>query len=82
MAAEIAGRSPHATNNPAYVGKKIWTRKTRGERRQCGKVTGTMRCQLAGCNGVRLSVLWKDGHRTRPCSKGCGTRPNGDLEIL
>lgn len=80
MVNALIGDAKNAANE--YVGKKIWTRKTPGEKRQCGKVTGTLRCQMEGCTGVRLNVLWKDGHRTRPCSKGCGEKPNGDLEIL
>jgi hypothetical protein len=36
-----------------------------------GKTTGASHsCTMEGCNGKRISVLWEDGKRTRPCSKG------------
>jgi hypothetical protein len=28
------------------------------------------RCQMEGCNGLRISVRWADGKHTFPCSKG------------
>jgi hypothetical protein len=77
MVRDLTGAAPA----PEYVGKKVWSRKTKGERQKCGTVTATARCQMEGCNGVRLYVRWRDGHQTRPCSKGCEARANGDLEI-
>lgn len=38
---------------------------------ELGYVTGgTRRCQLEGCTGTRVDVLWADGRTTRPCTKG------------
>lgn len=28
-------------------------------------------CQMEGCTGMRMRVLWPDGKVTYPCSKGC-----------
>jgi hypothetical protein len=37
-----------------------------------GVTTGAheRRCQMEGCNGLRISVRWADGKHTFPCSKG------------
>jgi len=36
-----------------------------------GHTTGsTHRCQLEGCTGIRVTVRWRDGKHTHPCSKG------------
>lgn len=47
-----------------------------------GDIIGTTPCALEGCRGIRLIVRWPDGKSTRPCSKGCETRPDGDLQIM
>ena len=47
-----------------------------------GVVTsGGYRCSMEGCTGLRLPVTWSDGHRSRPCTKGLTTRPDGNLQI-
>ena len=39
-----------------------------GER---GVTTGRRyRCRMGGCPGTRIEVMWTDGKRTRPCSRG------------
>jgi hypothetical protein len=40
-----------------------------------GKSTGTttgsrQTCRLSGCTGIRITVRWKDGKHTYPCTKG------------
>jgi len=36
-----------------------------------GRTTGGERhCQIEGCKGTRLGVLWSDGKLTFPCTKG------------
>jgi hypothetical protein len=49
-----------------YQGHKVKTR----DGSQTGEVKGTRRCQMEGCLGVRLRVVWADGHVTYPCTKG------------
>lgn len=39
------------------------------------------RCRMEGCTGLRLPVTWPDGKRTRPCTKGMVSRPDGQLQI-
>lgn len=78
MLAAIAGQQ---TNDAGYIGKKVYSRKTKGERQQRGAVTNTSICRLDGCGGCRLHVKWADGHYTYVCAKGVRDRPNGDLEI-
>ena len=47
-----------------------------------GRVTsGGYRCSMEGCTGLRLPVTWPDGKRSRPCTKGMITRPDGHLQI-
>jgi hypothetical protein len=51
--------------------------------KRCGKVCWYARpCQLAGCNGVRLMVRWKDGKVTYPCTKGMKIRKDGHWQIM
>jgi hypothetical protein len=39
--------------------------------RECGVATGgSKRCQMEGCNGLRVCVRWENGKKTWPCSKG------------
>lgn len=48
-------------------GQVVWNR----GRTQFGKPTGSEhRCQLAGCNGVRVAVKWPDNKISFPCSRG------------
>lgn len=43
-----------------------------------GTATGSVhRCQLAGCNGARISVRWAGNHTTFPCSKGMRVGADG-----
>jgi hypothetical protein len=56
---------------------KVWNR---GDT-ECGKVTATRRCSLAGCTGTRLRVKWPGGRWTWPRTKGLVERADGDLEI-
>ncbi len=47
--------------------KFIWDR----EKIEQGRVSGGTRiCRLEGCTGLRIRVVWPDGHWTWPCSKG------------
>lgn len=41
--------------------------------KQKGLVRGRRDCQLAGCNGMQLLVVWADGKRTWPCTRGMET---------
>jgi len=48
-----------------------------------GEVTGSVRrCQMAGCNGVRIMVRWPNGKVTWPCSRGLQTRRDGAWQIM
>ncbi len=38
-------------------------------------------CRLEGCRGWRLGVLWPDGRRTYPCTRGLFVRPDGNLQL-
>ena len=53
------------------------------EERLKGRATGrSSRCSLGGgCSGVRVSVVWDDGRRSRPCSEGLRALPDGSYEI-
>ena len=43
----------------------------RGAKKPSGRTTGkASRCRMDGCPGYRISVIWDNGERTRPCSKG------------
>lgn len=54
----------------------------RGDDAATGTLTGARSaCRLEGCTGVRVSVKWDDGSRTRPCSKGLKRRNDGTLQI-
>jgi hypothetical protein len=41
-----------------------------GRAKRPGTVKGQRRCQLEGCNGMRIIVKWPDGKVTHPCTKG------------
>jgi len=48
------------------AGHKVLSRTGDGE----GLTTGSYHdCQLSGCSGQRISVLWPDGRHTFPCSR-------------
>lgn len=44
-----------------------------GDRSTIGVVLNSesRRCDMEGCTGMRQYVVWEDGKRTFPCSKGC-----------
>jgi len=51
-----------------------------------GKVAGQVRgqrcCRLESCSGTQLCVLWPNGNRTWPCTKGMFVREDGHWQIL
>jgi hypothetical protein len=52
--------------NDLKEGTKILSR-----RGAVGIATGGQgRCMLEGCTGMRITVRWKDGKITKPCSRG------------
>ena len=54
-----------------WTGKKMYGRKGSPAEKIYGIVgKGRRRCPLAGCNGLRVRVVWPDGKVTWPCSKG------------
>lgn len=79
LAKELAGIPEPDTG---YVGKLVYGRKGSEFAAVAGKVTNVSGCRLEGCSGLRLHVLWPGGKRTYPCAKGCGERPDKNLEIL
>ena len=47
-----------------------------------GTATGkTHRCQLTGCRADRVSGVWDDGKRSRPCARGMRQLTDGSWEI-
>lgn len=63
------------------VGRLCYPRKTSKRRQRSGKITATSCCQLDGCPGRRLHVKWPSGNLTKPCSRGCFVRKDGDWQI-
>ena len=64
-----------------HKGVKIYPR-GRAKRDSHGHTTGATRpCQLGGCHGVRVAVVWPDGKLTRPCSKALKPYKDG-LRII
>lgn len=50
---------------------------------ESGLSTGsTHRCRMAGCTGLRVTVRWKNGKVTHPCSKGMELLSDGSARIL
>lgn len=53
-----------------------------------GKIRGEIRnmhsrkCAAEGCPGHRIHVVWPDGKKTFPCSRGCKTVNVDTLQIL
>ncbi len=39
-------------------------------------------CQLSGCSGLRLGVLWSNNKITWPCSKGLKNKSKNIYQIL
>lgn len=76
MAEALAGRP--ISGDEDYVGRLVYPRGAKG---RPGKVTSTGHCRLGGCTGLALNVTWPDGARTRPCTKGCKVRKDGNLQI-
>lgn len=66
--------------NMSDVGKKIWTR----DKSECGTVTAESQRYCAACGMTHSCniVLWPDGKKTKPCTKGIECLPNGDLHIM
>lgn len=61
----------------------VFGRKGTASEKVAGVLTGnSRRCNLEGCNGLRLSVRWPDGHHTFPCTKGMEIRDDGQWQIL
>lgn len=51
------------------------------DKKETGSMTGTTRrCQLEGCNGLRMGVKWADRKLSWPCTKGMVYK-NGKWEI-
>lgn len=47
-----------------------------------GTPTGSEhRCQLEGCNGVRIATRWTDGRISYPCSRGLIAGADGNMRI-
>lgn len=38
-------------------------------------------CPMEGCKGSLLTVTWSDGEVTKPCTEGCYTNDDGNLQI-
>ena len=52
-------------------GMKIYGRKGTTYEKVAGQVMGTFTpCQLVGCRGLRVWLIWPDGKKTKPCSEG------------
>lgn len=48
-----------------------------------GALTGARSCcRLEGCCGLRVSVKWNDGSRTRPCTKALRVLRDGAVQIV
>jgi hypothetical protein len=54
------------TNGGEYLAKSVYSRD--GKKR--GQVISFKPCNLDGCGGLRLLVVWPDSRRTWPCSEG------------
>jgi hypothetical protein len=55
----------------------------KGKRVDPGVATGAVSsCRLEGCCGLRVSTVWPDGKRTRPCTKGMVMHSDGAWEII
>jgi hypothetical protein len=65
-------------NASAFAGAAIYGR---GGRNRGVIIGATDRMCFEGCRGVRLSVRWKDGRTTYPCSKGLILRNDGAWQI-
>lgn len=54
-------------------GVRVWARGKKSK----GHTTGVTRvCSMEGCLGRKIGVLWEDGKRTYPCSKGMEIKNN------
>lgn len=82
VAAALSNAGVPVRNNNDYIGRKVYGRKSTSFARVAGTITATSVCNLEGCRGLRLHVRWPDGKRTRPCSKGCDFRKDGNLQII
>jgi hypothetical protein len=61
------------------IGKTFWSR----DKKCRGVVTGISARRCAACGYSRCYLVkWEDGTRTKPCVKGVGYTPEGDLIIL
>lgn len=46
-----------------------------------GRATGGRGTPCGCCGGEKLTVIWPDGERTRPCTGGMVCHPDGSWEI-
>lgn len=74
---EIHCPLPKIENPPDYVGRLCYSVGATDH----GRITSTKTCQLYGCQGLMLRVQWPDGRWTWPCTKACGVRLDGHLQI-
>lgn len=58
-------------------GVRVYGRLRTGFSRRYGTVKGRRLCQLEGCSGLQLRVVWSDGHWTWCCTKGLIQHPKG-----
>ena len=72
--------SKHKEETMSDVGKKIWSR----DKSECGIVTAESQQYCAACGMTHSCdiVLWPDGKRTKPCTKGIECLSNGELQIM
>ena len=62
------GSPPANAARGHYKGLKVYAKNSKTK---YGRATGSTRdCNLDGCRGTCLEVIWPDGWRTWPCGKG------------
>jgi len=76
-----AGDSANASPSQDWIarGTRILSRDGALE----GALTGARSCcRLESCGGLRVSVKWNDGSRTRPCTKALRVIRDGAVQIV
>ena len=63
--------------NPWPEGLRVYGRRGTKFARTYGRVKGYRRCQLQGCRGLQLRIVWADGHYTWCCTKGLENHRGG-----